>query len=630
MIVWAVLLFLQAAGISGGLWLDVPFVRQDKNGCGSAAVWMLMQYWRKTSTPPLGEIHRELYRKEARGIYARDLERYLNRHAFQTFAFQAGWDDLVAHISKGRPLIVCLERNALGVPLHYVVVAGIDREHDLVWLNDPAERKLLPMRRGDFEKQWSAMGNWTLLTLPESESIATEVDAPRPAEAVLDQPELAKASSAFRAEHFTEAEKHLKSVLRVNPADPFVNDFLGTTYLLDGNFDAALKYWSRAGKPKVHEIRFDPPLQMDSIRLDHSFAFSRASLLTPAAYGETRRRLDLLGVFSRYEFELTPTDIGDFDVTLRASERHGPNFVSWIRGLPYRTIYPAWWNVGGRAINVESMIRWDRDNRRGWMSLSSPLRQNSSLAYRLQLDTRNENWLLGEQTFNLRRTELSGDVHAVFRGGWSGTSGVAVARRAFTNSFAGGTSITYKTSVRRTVLNLPEKRLTVDWSTDAQVGKLFAQPSEPFVKTQEDVSLRWFPLSRRRNDYETKARLRLGKSFGRLPFDELFILGLDHDTDLQLRGHPAIQSGRKGAAPMGRAYALINTGFAKRLYANGLFRLDGGPFLDTARISSNAQWLVDSGIQLRVSVLSTFTISVSVGRDLRTGQHATFIDSTRD
>ena len=180
------------------------------------------------------------------------------------------------------------------------------------------------------------------------------------------------------------------------------------------------------------------------------------------------------------------------------------------------------------------------------------------------------------------------------------------------------------------MLTLPEKRLTLDWSASAQLGKLFAQPSERFVKTQEDVSLQWFPFSQRRNDYETKARLRLGKSFGRLPFDDLFILGLDRDSDLQLRGHPAIQSGRKGAAPMGRAYALMNAEFAKRLYANGLFRLDGVPFLDTARISSHAQWLVDSGIQLRVSVLSAFTISVSLGGDLRTGQHAILIDSMRD
>ena len=93
MIIRAALLFSQAAVISGGLWLDVPFVRQDKNSCGSAVVWMVMQYWRKASTPPVAEIHRELYWEEAHGIYARDMERYLNRHAFQTFAFEAAWDD---------------------------------------------------------------------------------------------------------------------------------------------------------------------------------------------------------------------------------------------------------------------------------------------------------------------------------------------------------------------------------------------------------------------------------------------------------------------------------------------------------------------------------------------------------
>src|SRR5207244_9658368 len=138
--------------------------------------------------------------------------------------------------------------------------------------------------------------NWTVLALPESESIA--VEALRASEAVLDPPELAMASAAFRSENFAETEKHLKSVLSVSPADRFANDFLGTTYLLDGNFDAALKYWSRAGKPSVREIHIDPPLQIDAIRLDHTFAFSRTSLLTPAAYAETPRRLASLGVSS--------------------------------------------------------------------------------------------------------------------------------------------------------------------------------------------------------------------------------------------------------------------------------------------------------------------------------------------
>jgi len=36
-----------SAAVSAGLWLDVPFVKQEKNGCGSASIAMVMQYWQK-------------------------------------------------------------------------------------------------------------------------------------------------------------------------------------------------------------------------------------------------------------------------------------------------------------------------------------------------------------------------------------------------------------------------------------------------------------------------------------------------------------------------------------------------------------------------------------------------------
>jgi ABC-type bacteriocin/lantibiotic exporter with double-glycine peptidase domain len=198
-LIWAALLIFQFAGLPSGLWLDVPFVRQEKNGCGSASVWMVMQYWKHPATPPVEEIQHELYSKQARGIYARDMERYLNQHGFRTFTFKAEWDDLSAHLSKGHPLIVCLERNARDVPLHYVVLAGVDPEQDLVWINDPAERKLVPMRRAEFETAWKGTGNWTLLALPDHEQIDIAA-APR-TEAVLGPTELEQASAAFRAKN---------------------------------------------------------------------------------------------------------------------------------------------------------------------------------------------------------------------------------------------------------------------------------------------------------------------------------------------------------------------------------------------------------------------------------------------
>ena len=34
-----------AVAAGAGLWLDVPFVRQQANGCGAACISMVMQYW---------------------------------------------------------------------------------------------------------------------------------------------------------------------------------------------------------------------------------------------------------------------------------------------------------------------------------------------------------------------------------------------------------------------------------------------------------------------------------------------------------------------------------------------------------------------------------------------------------
>jgi len=36
------------AGEQTAVWLDVPFVKQEKNGCGAASIAMVMQYWQRS------------------------------------------------------------------------------------------------------------------------------------------------------------------------------------------------------------------------------------------------------------------------------------------------------------------------------------------------------------------------------------------------------------------------------------------------------------------------------------------------------------------------------------------------------------------------------------------------------
>ena len=154
----------------GGLWLDVPFVRQEAHGCGAACIAMVCRYWRaqghaSIADPDPAAILKQLYAPNSRGIYGADMERYLHSAGFDTFAIRGELPDLKAHLRKGRPLIVGLGP-AGQRDLHFAVVAGMDETGDSILLNDPAVQKLRRVGRKDFEKQWGITGNWTLLAVP--------------------------------------------------------------------------------------------------------------------------------------------------------------------------------------------------------------------------------------------------------------------------------------------------------------------------------------------------------------------------------------------------------------------------------------------------------------------------------
>jgi predicted double-glycine peptidase len=162
---------LPAADLAG-VWLDVPYVKQEKDGCGAASIAMVMQYWQAQHGQPANQasdaiqIQRTLYSPKAHGIYASDMERYFRENGFRTFTIRGEWEDLKQHLDKGRPLIVAL-KPAAGA-LHYVVVTGLAA--DTVTVNDPAQRKLLQQERPTFEREWSAAERWTLLALPQAQS----------------------------------------------------------------------------------------------------------------------------------------------------------------------------------------------------------------------------------------------------------------------------------------------------------------------------------------------------------------------------------------------------------------------------------------------------------------------------
>jgi len=167
---------LSAACLAGetqpsGIWVDVPFVKQEKDGCVAASISMVMRYWNQDPSPMLSAradpriIQRALYSGDAEGILASAMERYFQEEGFRTFVFRGEWTDLKHHLSLGRPLIVCLKES--GSQRHCMVITGLDRQRRFVFVNDPARRKLLRLEWAEFEKSWNDAEKWTLLVVPK-------------------------------------------------------------------------------------------------------------------------------------------------------------------------------------------------------------------------------------------------------------------------------------------------------------------------------------------------------------------------------------------------------------------------------------------------------------------------------
>lgn len=176
----AMRVLLLATAVSGlaqpaarsAIWIDVPFAAQTTDGCGSASLAMIMRYWDGKERQPAGpnaspaNIQAALFSHAGHGIYASSMEKYLRDAGYQAFAFDAQWSDLEHHLRLGRPLILGLKASGPLGPLHYVVLVGIDSARGYVYINDPAQQKMLRMSREGFESEWKATRNWTLLAVP--------------------------------------------------------------------------------------------------------------------------------------------------------------------------------------------------------------------------------------------------------------------------------------------------------------------------------------------------------------------------------------------------------------------------------------------------------------------------------
>jgi len=460
------------------------------------------------------------------------------------------------------------------------------------------------------------------------------------------------AGIAYKQKDFRTAKNKLHAALRLKPQDSYSSEFLATIYFLEGNLEAALRYWNPLDKPGLRSVVFAPTLRLkDSLR-NHALAFNAPQVLTGDALLATQARLDNLGVFSSLRIELAPVDSGNYDLKLHLAERNGwgdsklEGIISLLSGLPYATVYPEFYNLGRDAVNLTSLARWDSEKRRISLSFSLPLYGDPGLRLRLYANARNENWNLA-QTFlgsgtpltdlNMRRVAAGAEVQSIVNGRWSWSAGAEIANRNFRNLsgltspserpfFTDAISVAARLGVQGSLWRLPERRFTLDSSAEARAGREFANELGPFATLRGALRARWFPRAKG-DDYEMQGRIRAGATAGKATLDELFELGIERDNDLWLRGHAGTIGGRKGAAPLGRRFFLANWELDKNIYQNGFFTLKLGPFLDSGAVADSSglfgsrRWLWDTGAQGKVRVLGSLTVVLSYGRDLRGGRN---------
>lgn len=466
------------------------------------------------------------------------------------------------------------------------------------------------------------------------------------------------AGVAFKQKRYPQATHYLRRALKLDPSDSYANDFLATVYFLQSNLDAALKYWNRVDKPRIEAVRADPVPHVNPELLDRALAFSPASTLRSPELSTSEERVRGLGIFPSYHFDLQARPDGNFDVAFRNQERNGWGNSTWevlflvFRGLPFQTVYPEFFNLKHEAINIESLFRWDAEKRRAFAVVSAPLAHNPKWRYGLNVDLRGENWdirpsftgpapLLG--SLNLRREAVGAEITSFESGRWTWSVGAELSHRDFRSVIPGvvltpsllakGYQIKQITRVDAALWRMPERRLSLYGGVSSQAGRLWSQPGQGLLKLQGSARAHWFPRAQG-DDYELQQQISVGKTFGDVPFDELFMLGLERDNDLWMRAHIGTRDGRKGSAPLGDTYLLSNWEADKNIFQNGLFTVKLGPFVDTGKITADQsglgseKWLWDVGAQAKVRVFGV-GIAFSYGKDLRSGNNAYYVTMLR-
>ncbi len=467
------------------------------------------------------------------------------------------------------------------------------------------------------------------------------------------------AGIAYVEKRYSTAKTNLRRALTLDPKDAYASNLLASIYFLEGNLEAALEYWNRAGKPVLSDLMYDPTPKLDPLILDRAFKFSPGSVWTRNQFVMTQAELKSLDIFPHTFYDLEAQPEGTFKLVWHDSQRSAWNsgtlesIAPMLRGLPYQTVYPEFANLNNKGLNWFSMLRWDDEKRRITSEISGPIQESPKYRFRMYLDGRNENWNIPKTLltrapsaagFNLRKIAVGGEITSIVNWRWRWDLGAEYSYRDFRalrdippqagTFFTNSSEIAVQSTVRRSLIRFPERRFFLDAAATGEAGRFSASPLGKSGRIAGSLAARWLPKAQG-EDYGMDTMLRAGRTFGQVPFDELSMLGFDRDNDLWMRGHNDLSHGQRGNAPLGRNYVLSNSDIAKVVYHGPFILVKAGPFLDTGDIYDpspyfgSPKWLTDTGLQMTVQLLGSFEFVFGYGKDLRSGNNTFYSTVSR-
>nr|WP_207145083.1 cysteine peptidase family C39 domain-containing protein [Persephonella atlantica] len=149
-----VVFFVLTAVSVYGKTLSVPFVKQQSEFCGPAALSSVFSYYGlKISQEKIAE---KVYTPQLKGALISDLENYAKSMGFKTQLGQGNIEIIKKYIDRKIPVIVLLDYGFLMfTKLHYVVITGYNE--DGFTIHTGYEKNRLIKYR-DFEKLWKKTG----------------------------------------------------------------------------------------------------------------------------------------------------------------------------------------------------------------------------------------------------------------------------------------------------------------------------------------------------------------------------------------------------------------------------------------------------------------------------------------